>query len=129
MIEAKDIRVGNLIMFSTIHFANHHTIRNLENNAPMKAKPLKITVGFLLAHGWKQVNTLHDGTLVYHGEPYLYWKDGSVTIAGMKTKNHLRFIHELQNLIYYNRGSEMEISLEWIDKYNRHLMNLKTLGL
>lgn len=67
--------------------------------------PIPITAGWLKSLGWKKINELDDGTVVYQGTPYLYFADGEGQCM-VKTPP-IKYVHQLQNLYFVLTGQEL----------------------
>lgn len=67
---------------------------------------IPLTEEWLVKMGFKYVNTLHDSTKVFEGEPFLYYKDGYARIS-IHTPDIL-YVHQLQNLYFALTGEELQ---------------------
>lgn len=116
-MKASELRVGNFIRFNNLiqpeeiitinprFFCSAMCNKDFDINGYYK--PIPLTEEWLLKFGFKKENTLHDGTSVYNGTPYLYFKDGYARIS-IKTPD-IEYVHQLQNLYFSLTGEELSL--------------------
>lgn len=113
-IKSGELRIGNLVQMNGIYISVTHILPLwIEGDySPFgyieydKLEPIELTEQVILKCGYKQVNTLNNGTLVFSGTPYLYFKDGVVRFLCHTIK--IQFLHQLQNVVFYHQGKELE---------------------
>jgi hypothetical protein len=150
MLDAKDLRIGNLFTLNNPHYrpkengllvsvTSIDTNRNemnedgeyepkvavgllvVQNNKFYEnrfaqwieyLKPIELTEEWLLDFGYKQVNTLANGTKVLEkpGLFTVYYKDGIVRFSFYTID--VKFVHKFQNIIYSLTNTELTLKDE-----------------
>jgi len=124
MLDAKDLRIGNHIIYDgrigiVKWFTNKSFLLKMEfstlNHTSRKGwvelplEPIELTEQWLLDFGYKQVNTLANGTKVFEklGLFTVYYKDGIVRFSFYTID--VKFVHKFQNIIYSLTNTELTL--------------------
>ena len=118
MIKANELRIGNYVYFENPHSdyakikISSNDFKNFErNNCFPNFEPIEITEKWLLKAGFKNEGVHYCKDFVHNN---LKIKIG-VEIYGylnLKYFNHIKYVHQLQNLYFALTGSELVFSTE-----------------
>lgn len=126
MIDPKELMIGNWVLFKREPWDNgeYRQVKGVGSHidlatpncklATMMASkenvyPIQLTEKLFCDLGYTKVNVLHDGTIVFSGEPYMYFKDGEVRTSTRTIR--IDSFHKFQNVLYLLSGKELEINL------------------
>lgn len=116
-MKATELRIGNWVnitgqpvLIKDITYSPYIADNCRANNTPTdQIEPILLTPEILQQCGFIKVNELYDGTEVYKGMPYLYFKDGvgsvPASVIGIKS------LHQLQNIYFALTGKELKVNL------------------
>lgn len=114
-MKAQELRIGNLLNFhGAVRPITAYEIYKLNEGACYDEYPEKITEDYLLKFGFVKHIPSGSNTVMYYinfeGRTVIgYWPiDGAVNIGDF-IPNHIKYLHEMQNLYYVLTGKELEL--------------------
>lgn len=113
MIQAKELRIGNLLQSANGYFTYEVTLRDLRAIiAGSKSRPIPLTEERLLGAGYSVVSESSTGKMyaymingVFNSDLTLvFWKDSGKIFRG---DLEIKYYHQLQNLYFALTGEEL----------------------
>ena len=123
MIQAKDLRIGNWVMYDNKIFEvdtismEFPTLNTIEFGIGVvkwdKLNPIPLTEELLIKCGFKKINHIHGYSFwamgIKGGRPKIDIYENYTLYMGYMV-NHIKYLHQLQNLIFALSGEELEIN-------------------
>ena len=110
MIQANELRVGNYYDHNgEYRKVTPSTIEEVWNAERTWCKPIPITEDILLKCGFEKFTT-KDIYPTYVNKLF-NWNDGILFLVGYNFINHIKYLHDLQNLYFALTKTELTINL------------------
>jgi len=105
-MNAKELMIGNKV----IHNGKVHDIVSIDIYNDIKADPIPLNEEWLLKLGFRHAYTsVHEGISIYNKDLFsIEYHQDTLWINGNKV-NHIKHVHQLQNLYFCLTGKELEI--------------------
>ena len=124
MIQAKDLRIGNWVMYDNKIFEvdtismEFPTLNTIEFGIGVvkwdKLNPIPLTEELLIKCGFKKINHIHGYSFwamgIKGGRPKIDIYESRTEYMGYSVK-HVQYLHQIQNLYFTLTGKELEINL------------------
>jgi hypothetical protein len=107
MIQVNELRLGNYV-----YYADNKTVLKVDGGHicyPSKMHPIPLSEEILLKCGFVKYNT-KDINPTY-SKKLFNWNDGILYLIGDGFVNHIKYLHQLQNLYFALKNEELEINL------------------
>ncbi len=111
-MEATELRIGNYNMYNgkLDRINDGYDIDHVKNNDEGFHQPIKLTEEWLLKFGFRKMVTQDKHpTFLREG---IHWNDGIIYVSQLGFLNHIKSVHQLQNLYHALTGKELTLKTE-----------------